>query len=221
MDPDTQSSQKKNMPKILFTLIIVALFIAVALGIYFWKASDKNKPVVKNDGSSISIPSDWNEYKATKYGFMFNYPKSWGTPIVNDYSKKNGTKLEIVIPASQASNYSVVATIQKDNNDSSTITRANIKRVLQGNKKGLLNYDDNSYSIALQDPETRALAQVNLYRVVNLNKIGASALVAESLLNPGKGCPGDKLATNGSKDCFTEKDYNDLSTFAFSFKDLQ
>lgn len=202
-----------------FLYLSVVIIILIAASGYFWHRHSNGAKVSYN-GSKLSLPFDWKEYKATKYGFMFNYPKLWSTPQISQVDQQGIKKDQVVFSSNSEVKYSVMVSMASDAK-SSTPLRSVIRQALSGNKKTFLKYDDSSYSTALVDPSTNSLGQVSLSQIINLPALNISGATVEVLLNPSNKCGnGGRLATNNSDGCFSEADYTSVSQLSKSIRPI-
>ncbi len=210
--PIKQPSSKTNV--FLVAILLVAAAVAVGL---IWHSKHKDQPAAISSNSS-TFPSDWPNYKATKYDFMFNYPTAWSSPEISQTSQSTN-QTQIIFSGNAKTAYTVVATIQPDVANG-TSAKSAIQKTLTGDKKNLLKYDGGSYSTALIDPATKSIGQINLFQIVNLSKLKISGAVVEVLLNPNSKCAGSSLPSSNANGCFSQADYTTVSQFAKSIRSL-
>ncbi|MBX4190944.1 hypothetical protein KW794_02545 [Candidatus Saccharibacteria bacterium] len=215
-NPEPAPSNSRARSSILMVIILAIIVLAALATWYFTKPASKQ---VYSGATTVSIPSDWLEYKATKYGFVFNYPKTWSSPEVKESVLEGVKQEEITFSGNSKTTYSVVTFMTPDN-AKVTSNRANIQKTLAGDKKSFLKYDGGSYSTALMDSGTKSIAQINISQIVNLPKLKISAAVTEVLLNPNSKCAGNKLAASSNDGCFSETDYTTVSQFVKTVRPL-
>ena len=212
--PIKQSSSKKN----IFLVAVLLVAAAVAVGL-IWHSKHKNQAPAASSSNALTFPSDWPAYKATKYGFMFNYPKTWSTPVTNQLAQDTTPQDEVVFSANAKTAYSVVAILQPDT-AGGTSAKSAIQKTLAGSKKDFLKYDGDSYGTTLVDSSTKSIGQINISQIVSLPKLKISAAIVEVLLNPSSKCSGNQLAASNSGGCFSQADYTTVGQFAKSIRTL-
>lgn len=204
------------MPKILFTLIIVALIIAVALGIYFWKASDKNNSI-KTDGSlDNATASDWIEYKNPKYGVEFSYPKAWGSP---QFMADSGQYQVSFVPKNAPPKYS--ASLIFGSNGGAPTSKDVQQALSKKDKSSFIKYDDKSVTTLRLNPDAQTASDLTILQTVALTRINISAVIVSATIKSAKSCTIKGLAKNPSDTCFTEDDYSTMNRFAKSIQNTQ
>ena len=200
---------RANLSKLLIVLALLVIG-GVATAYTYYAGKDKQ---------SVNSPRvDSTLYKATKYGFMFDYPKQWSAPRINESTIEGIKQIEVIFNGNSETAYSVVALMIPDASRANTV-KSRIQKTLSLNKKNFLKYDETSFSTALMDTSTKSIGQINISQIVNLPKLNISAATIEVLLNPSDKCAG-KLSTDDAKDCFTQADYAAVSQFSHSIRPL-
>jgi hypothetical protein len=208
-----------------FILLIIVVVFAV------WDGRHNNNSA---SNSSFSAPAGWNEYKATKYGFKFSYPTSWGTPQVTADKGKSGNHYQIGFtpdPKSKSANKNLSVLIGMDSSDYTSATcsssacqgpnAALSSKTVQNNLKfgasTFIKRDATSYAFLSSTPDSSFLTDV---QIVNLTQVKASAASAIYRLQSATNCPPGKLAPISSKSCVTQASYSDINQVLKSLQDL-
>lgn len=224
---DSKQPPSKSFDWVKTALILVAVVVVAVVAWYAYHKKHNDSPV---NNSVSSLSQDWTQYKATKYGFMFDYPKTWGTPTVSEYTRKQGTHYEIGFSTDTKQGISVTAAFDsKDEMNpgcggSCGILKGYVKedvlKALSGTKANYVKYDSSSYSTLQVDPKSDVAGELFMYQIVNLSKIKATAAQIAYTRMGSATCPSDKLADNNVSGCVTLASYNDLNRFAKSIKNL-
>lgn len=215
---------------------VIILFFLIALAIAGWYIYPKAHKTTSN----TPIVS-WAEYKATKYGFKFDYLKAWGTPSLHVESQQplpGASSLTsiyaIAFPDSAAGQRQSALSITfspdtsasnscapSDSNCPGTtfLSASLIKNILAHNKKSFVKYTDTSFA-TLASSSNHSLA-LNIAQIVNMPKLNVSAASLNyTLSQAAQSCPKSQLAQNTQTQCITQTDYSDFSQALGSLSSL-
>lgn len=179
----------------------------------------------------------WPTYKDSNYGLQFTYSRAWGKPKISEHKTLIGKSYTLnFVPSKTKSTSSPVSVVfqsadsklylcnqdDKDCPPPQTLTKDAILKRLAQDKKGLLVYGSDSYSILLTDPKDGLASMVNIFRIVDLPKINVTALHASytipAALNSSINCSTTSLATDKKSSCVTKQQYEELDKTLRSFK---
>jgi hypothetical protein len=213
-----KSSQRSRLVKLEIILPVILLIIIFFIAWY----GRHNNGALNND----VIPTSWIEYKATKYGFKFSYPTSWGAAQIVNTKGKTGSQYQVnfgVSPNSKIANknLSVFISMQSDDYISSicssdcqsqtnTATSKSIRANLKSKSNSFIKHDDSSYAFMATIPAAK-ISTLTDVQVVNLPKLKVSGAVGIYTVKDIGDCPTAKFASSSKGGCITHANYDTLS----------
>ena len=211
-----ENKPRRFNPKIL--AIATILIILVFTGWLIWH---------RDQGKTTG----WIQYTNSKYGLKFDYPKSWGLPLLTERSGQKGKHYELAFQTDAQRKLSITAAFDsKDAMDSgcagghcgtsTAYTKQDIQNELAKNKSSYVKYDDSSYATLSTDPTSKIAGELYFYQIINLKKVNSTAIQIAYTLGGEKKCPSKQLAGNDNASCITQTTYDQVNEFAKSIQSL-
>jgi hypothetical protein len=194
MDSGVTPTHSKKPAFVIIVLVLLLLGLVYVYG--------QNKTNTQKKSSSNA---EWVNYKATKYGFQFSYPKSWGLPNVNETEASTGNHYDVRFYVKRG-----VPSLHFISMDSGSLglTKNKVQKAITSNSANIVKRDSTSYSTVDVYPTFGTQSQLSIRQIINLPKVNVSAVTYTYLIN-GKlsNCPVGRFSP-ADKNCITENAYN-------------
>ena len=184
--------------------------------------------------SNTPAQSMWTTYVSQKYGFKFDYLKSWGKPSVGAYDFLGGKKVAVSFtnkinnvwkpgspPPVTTHTYSIImvsdtaanACIAKGGecNGGPLATKSMILSQLKKPSAIHARQDSDSFALVSTNPYVKLQSLLEIYQIVSLPRLGISAVYGSYTIGgDSPDCVPNQLSF-ADRGCVTPKDYSDLS----------
>lgn len=209
------------------TLVILAAVIILALlgcAVYLWRHN--------NSAGSSPANNGWTSYAATKYGFKFQYPSDWGTPAVSESAGTQGKTYGIHFQQSKASSPTISASFDSQNlvvkncdaqdhsscSELKAFTSSDVKQNLSQNAKSYTAVTDKSAALVTSGPGPSDVSLM-VQQIISLPSLNVTAAKAYyTVNNPPKSCPKDTFSPNGTVNCVSRTNFDDITEFLSSIQ---
>jgi hypothetical protein len=203
-------------PDIIVSLVLLVIVVVFAV----WDGRHNNSA----SKSSSSSAAGWSEYKATKYGFKFSYPASWGTPAVSLTKGKTGSFYQVgftggvvqktakpsVLINMYSKDYVNTICSQTDCALQKSLDAQAVMDSLKNYLKLFIKHDDSSYATLNYSPSLHS-STLSDTQIVSVPKINVTAAAGLYAVTGAASCPIGKFAQATQQGCINNSDYNMLN----------
>lgn len=181
--------------------LLIIVLVLLLLGLVYVYGQNKS-----NSNKKAAVSSDWATYSSSQYGFKFDYPKSWGTPKINETEFNTSKHYDVRFYVKPG--VPLLHSISMDSG-SLGITKVKVQKAINSSSADIVKKDSTSYTTVDVYHTFDTQSQLSIKQVVNLPKVDVSAVTYTYLIN-GKltSCPVGKFSPADNKSCVTENDYD-------------